>query len=91
VSRATDRSAGGSRGPHGPDAAPAHAPGCPAPPAGPSRGARRPSVWAAPLGIGAASAAGLAAALVSDSWGDVTAWIGLGLPLTVIAWYLTRP
>jgi hypothetical protein len=42
-------------------------------------------VWTWPLVIAAFSLSGLLSALVSDGWGDVWAWLALGLPLMVIA------
>lgn len=41
-------------------------------------------VWTWPLVIAAFSTSGLLSALVSDGWGDVWAWLSLGLPLAVI-------
>ena len=43
--------------------------------------------WGAPLVLGALTASGLVSALVSEGWGDVWSWIGLGVPVAVMAWY----
>lgn len=48
-------------------------------------------VWRAPIVLGALSAAGLVAALVSDDAGDVVAWITLSIPVLAVAWYWGRP
>jgi len=37
-------------------------------------------VWAVPLALGGASAAGLVAALIDDGLGDLISWIALGAP-----------
>ena len=47
-------------------------------------------VWGWPLVLGAASALGLGTALVSDSVGDLIAWIALSVPVTVSVWYGAR-
>ncbi|WP_092949801.1 hypothetical protein [Roseateles sp. YR242] len=44
-------------------------------------------LWAWPLLLGLLSASGLLTALVSDHWGDVWSWFGLGVPVAVMAWY----
>lgn len=44
-------------------------------------------LWGAPIVMGALSASGLVTALVSDHWGDVWSWVGLGVPVGVMAWY----
>lgn len=49
-------------------------------------------MWAAPIALGGLTASGLLAALVSDGWGDAWSWVGLGVPVAVMAWYaLPRP
>ena len=48
-------------------------------------------LWRAPLLLGALSAAGLVAALVSDDAGDVIAWITLSIPVLAAVWYWGRP
>ena len=48
-------------------------------------------VWFAPIVLGALSAAGLVAALVSDDLGDWLAWAALGVPVAVAAVYSLRP
>lgn len=47
-------------------------------------------LWGAPIALGVLSATGLTTALVSDAWGDVWSWIGLGVPVVVMAWYGLR-
>lgn len=47
-------------------------------------------MWGAPIALGVLTASGLVTALVSDHWGDVWSWIGLGAPVAVMAWY-SRP
>ncbi len=48
-------------------------------------------IWPVPIAIGAATAVGLVAALVSDGAGDAVSWFGLGLPIVVIARYVWWP
>ncbi len=43
-------------------------------------------VWRAPIVLGASSALGLVAALLSDGAGDVIGWLALGTPVAVIVW-----
>lgn len=45
-------------------------------------------VFAAPTLIAIASSVGLVTALVGDGLMDVVAWIGLGIPVAVSAWFL---
>jgi len=40
--------------------------------------------WPWPIALAVVSLIGLVAGLVSESFGDVIAWIGLGLPLVII-------
>lgn len=47
-------------------------------------------VWTAPVVLGVLSAIGLVSALLSDDAGDVLAWLTLGAPVAVVAWYLPR-
>ena len=42
-------------------------------------------IWAWPVALGVLTASGLASALVSDHWGDVWSWVGLGVPVAVMA------
>ena len=51
----------------------------------------RARTWTAPFVLGVLTASGLVSALVSDDWGDVWSWIGLGVPMGVIAWYALVP
>lgn len=48
-------------------------------------------LWTWPIALGVLSTSGLLSALVSDAWGDVWSWIGLGMPVAVIAWFAWRP
>ena len=49
-------------------------------------------VWAWPLVLAALTTSGLLSALVSDGWGDAWAWVGLGVPVAVCAWFsVLRP
>lgn len=45
------------------------------------------SLWGMPIALGVLSASGLATALVSETWGDWWAWVALGAPVVVMAWY----
>lgn len=45
------------------------------------------AMWGWPLALAVLSASGLATALVSDTWGDWWAWLGLGLPVAVMGWH----
>ncbi|WP_416760821.1 hypothetical protein ACNI65_01710 [Roseateles sp. So40a] len=47
-------------------------------------------LWLWPLVLGLLSTSGLLTALVSDDWGDVWSWVGLGVPVLVIAWFSWR-
>jgi hypothetical protein len=47
-------------------------------------------LWGLPVLLGLLSASGLLSALVSDLWGDVWSWLGLGVPVAVMAWYGLR-
>ena len=42
-------------------------------------------LWAWPVALALLTASGLVGALVSDGWGAVWSWLGLGVPLAVIA------
>jgi len=44
-------------------------------------------LWGWPIVLALLTASGLVSALVSDHWGDVWSWIGLGVPVAVMAWY----
>lgn len=48
-------------------------------------------LWAWPIALGLLSVSGLLTALVSDDLGDVWSWVGLGVPVAVIAWFAWRP
>ncbi|HYE40493.1 MAG TPA: hypothetical protein VEB23_11200 [Ramlibacter sp.] len=48
-------------------------------------------MWTAPAVLGVLTATGLVTALVSDDWGDVWSWIGLGIPTAVMTWYAFFP
>jgi len=47
-------------------------------------------LWGMPLVMGLFTASGLFSALVSDAWGDVWSWVGLGVPVAVMAWFSLR-
>jgi hypothetical protein len=47
-------------------------------------------VWTAPIVLGVLTAVGLISALVSDSTGDVLAWLTVGAPVAAVLWYLPR-
>lgn len=47
-------------------------------------------LWGWPLLLGLLTASGLFTALVSDHWGDVWSWVGLGIPVAVMAWFSWR-
>ena len=48
-------------------------------------------LWTWPIALGVLSTSGLLTALVSDDLGDVWSWVGLGVPVAVIAWFAWRP
>jgi hypothetical protein len=48
-------------------------------------------IYRIPLALALISVAGLILALVGDSAWDWTAWVLLGLPLAIAAFYLLRP
>ncbi len=47
-------------------------------------------LWGWPVALGLLTASGLLSALFSDAWGDVWSWIGLGVPVAVMAWFAWR-
>lgn len=47
----------------------------------------RVRVWPVPIALGALSAVGLTSALVADGFGDVLAWVALGAPAVVAAYF----
>jgi 4-hydroxybenzoate polyprenyltransferase len=47
-------------------------------------------IWTAPIVLGVLTAVGLVAALLSDSVGDVLAWVTLAAPVAVVLWYAPR-
>lgn len=47
-------------------------------------------VWTAPIVLGVVTAVGLISALLSDTSGDVLAWLALAAPIVVICWYVPR-
>ena len=49
------------------------------------------TLWGWPIVLGLLTASGLATALVSDTWGDWWAWVGLGVPVAVMGWFTWRP
>jgi hypothetical protein len=48
-------------------------------------------VFAIPLLLAVLSAIGLIAALIGDDFWDALSWLGLGVPVVVILWYVARP
>lgn len=48
-------------------------------------------IWSGPIVMGLLTASGLTTALVSDTWGDWWAWVGLGVPTLVMGWYAWTP
>lgn len=44
------------------------------------------STFALPTLLAVTSLIGLVAALTGDGWGDVIAWVGLGLPIVATIW-----
>lgn len=48
-------------------------------------------LWTWPIALGVLTTSGLLTALVSDDLGDVWSWVGLGVPVAVMAWYSWRP
>lgn len=58
-----------------------------------SRNASTPfrTLWGWPIVLGLLTASGLATALISDTWGDWWSWVGLGVPVAVMAWFAWRP
>lgn len=47
-------------------------------------------LWGVPLLLAIISLVGLISALVGDGLLDFLSWLGLGIPLLVIAWYLFK-
>lgn len=47
-------------------------------------------IWRAPVVLGAVSAVGISAALLSESVGDVLSWVALGMPGAVVIWFSCR-
>lgn len=92
--------AGGSSSSNNARASHAKAPTVPGPagrhtrpqPAAPHAGPRMEpspfwSLWGWPLAMAVLTTSGLAAALVSDTWGDWWSWVGLGVPVAVMGWF----
>ena len=48
-------------------------------------------VFAIPALLAVLSAIGLLAALIGDDLWDALSWLGLGVPVAVILWYVARP
>jgi len=59
----------------------------PIPATRPARPGARHPLWRWPLVLGLLTASGLLSGLVSDGWGDVWAWVGLGVPVAVMLWF----
>lgn len=47
-------------------------------------------LWLWPGVIGVLSAVGLVTGLVWDGIGDTAAWVGLGVPVAITAWFALR-
>jgi hypothetical protein len=47
-------------------------------------------IFAIPALLASTSVLGLAAALIGDGWFDAIGWIGLGIPISVTAWFLCK-
>ena len=47
-------------------------------------------LWGWPVAVGLLSATVLLSALFSDGWGDAWSWVGLGVPVAVMAWFAWR-
>ena len=45
-------------------------------------------IWPVPIALGVLTCVGLVAALVADGIGDVVSWIGLGLPIVAVLWFV---
>ena len=48
------------------------------------------ALWGGPLALGLLTASGLLSALVSDGWGDTWSWVGLGVPVLVMLYFVRR-
>jgi hypothetical protein len=48
-------------------------------------------LWGWPLALALLTATGLGTGLVSEGWGDVWSWVGLGVPMVTIGWFCWRP
>jgi hypothetical protein len=48
-------------------------------------------VFAIPVLLAVLSAIGLLSALLGDNFWDALSWLGLGVPVTVILWFVARP
>jgi hypothetical protein len=46
------------------------------------------NVWPIPILLGILTCVGLVAALVADGIWDAVSWIGLGLPVAVVVWFV---
>lgn len=47
-------------------------------------------MWGGPIAMGLLTTTALLTALVSDTWGDWWAWVGLGVPTLAMGWYAWR-
>ena len=47
-------------------------------------------LWGWPIALALLTASGLVTALVSDGAGDAWSWVGLGVPVAVMAWHAWR-
>ena len=47
-------------------------------------------LWSAPIAVGAVTVIGLLAGLLADGVWNTVSWVGLAVPVLVIAWYARR-
>ncbi len=48
------------------------------------------ALWRAPIIMGVSSLIGLIVALLGDGVWDIVGWVGLGVPMLVMLWYVVR-
>jgi len=44
-------------------------------------------MWGWPIVLGVLTTSGLLAALLSEGWGDIWSWFGLGVPVAIMGWH----
>lgn len=47
-------------------------------------------IWTWPIIIALFTVAGLISALLADGWADAAAWVGLGIPVMVVIYFVLR-